>query len=139
MISAIMAATAGGALIGLAATWLLLSNGKIAGVSGIYGGLLAGWNQDTQWKVAFVIGLVVGGALLVNILPGAIAAPDGRSLLLVAAAGVFVGFGTRLGNGCTSGHGICGLSRYSLRSLVATLTFMLTGFATATLLGVLGG
>ena len=139
MISSIFSAIIGGALIGLAATWLLLSNGRIAGVSGIFGGLLAAWKEDTQWKVAFVTGLFAGGLLLINVLPGTIAAPDDRSVIWVAVAGLLVGFGTRLGNGCTSGHGICGLSRFSRRSLVATVTFMATGFATATLLGILGG
>lgn len=139
MISSILAAIAGGALIGLAATWLLLSNGRIAGISGIFGGLLTGSNEDSHWKIAFLMGLAVGGLLLINLLPETLAAPEDRSSVLVATAGVLVGFGTRLGNGCTSGHGICGLSRFSRRSLVATLTFMTTGFATATLLGILGG
>ncbi|MBM64967.1 MAG: YeeE/YedE family protein [Myxococcales bacterium] len=138
MFSYILDAIIGGAIIGLAASWLLLAKGRVAGISGIVGSLLTPWSDDSVWRLSFVGGLLVGGALLVLILPTAIVAPSGRSLALLAAAGLAVGYGTQLGSGCTSGHGICGLSRFSPRSLVATLTFMATGFATATVIGLMG-
>ena len=136
MITSIIWATVGGALIGLAASWLLLAKGRIAGISGIVGGLLGAFNEDSSWRFSFLIGLLSGGVLLVSAFPQLIAAPMGRSLGMVSLAGVLVGVGTRLGSGCTSGHGVCGLSRLSRRSLAATLTFMGTGFLTATILGV---
>jgi len=135
MITSIIWATIGGALIGLAASWLLLAKGRIAGISGIVGGLLGAFNEDSSWRFSFLIGLLSGGVLLVFTFPQLIAAPMGRSLGMVSLAGVLVGVGTRLGSGCTSGHGVCGLSRLSRRSLVATLMFMGTGFVTATILG----
>lgn len=132
-------ATAGGALIGLAASWLLFAKGRVAGISGIVGGLMGSWDADSAWRTSFVLGLMAGGGVLMVIAPETIVAPAGRSLLMVATAGVLVGYGTRLGSGCTSGHGVCGLSRFSRRSLVAMLTFMGTGMVTATLLGLFGG
>ena len=135
MITSIIWATIGGALIGLAASWLLLAKGRIAGISGIVGGLLGAFNEDSSWRFSFLVGLLSGGVLLVFTFPQLIAAPMGRSLGMVSLAGVLVGVGTRLGSGCTSGHGVCGLSRLSRRSLVATLMFMGTGFVTATILG----
>jgi uncharacterized membrane protein YedE/YeeE len=123
------ASLAGGALIGLAAALFVLANGRIAGVSGVLGGLLAPRGGDTGWRLAFVLGLV--GAPLVYALVTALPVPriDAGSAALVAA-GLLVGVGTRVGSGCTSGHGVCGLSRLSPRSLVATLLFMGAGFAT---------
>ena len=132
----IVRATIGGALIGLAATWLLLANGRVAGISGILGSLLGAWGEDSTWRASFLLGLLSGGVALVALSPEVIAAPMGRSLGTVAVAGVLVGYGTRLGSGCTSGHGVCGLTRFSTRSLTATLTFMATGAATATMMGV---
>ncbi|WP_341906351.1 YeeE/YedE family protein [Polaromonas sp. YR568] len=122
-------ALAGGMLIGLAAALLLLLNGRIAGISGIVGGLLKPVRNDVAWRVAFVAGLV--GAPLVYALFAALPAMQvdaGYSTLVVA--GLLVGVGTRYGAGCTSGHGVCGLSRLSLRSLAATAAFMGAGFAT---------
>lgn len=139
MISSILWATLGGGLIGVAASWLLLAKGRVAGISGILGGLLDTWKSDSSWRLSFLLGLMAGGGILVATLPDAIVAPTDRPLIAVAAAGALVGYGTLLGSGCTSGHGVCGLSRFSLRSLVATLTFMGTGFVTATLLGIFGG
>jgi uncharacterized membrane protein YedE/YeeE len=139
MSTSILWATVGGAMIGLAASWLLLAKGRVAGVSGIVGGLFGPWTDDSAWRLSFLLGLMAGGAALMAVLPEAIVSPVGRSSLAIAAAGVLVGYGTRLGSGCTSGHGICGLTRLSPRSLVATLTFMATGAVTATLLGWLGG
>ena len=134
------ASLAGGILIGLSASMMLLLGGRVAGVSGIAGGCLGLLRGDVSWRVAFLVGLVAGGAVLEVAAPGAIAFALDRSLPVLAVAGLLVGFGTRLGSGCTSGHGVCGLSRGSLRSLVATMTFMATGFATAALITLwLGG
>ena len=135
--TSILWATAGGGIIGLAVSWLLLAKGRTAGISGIIGGLLSRWNDQSSWRWSFLLGLLVGGGILMAILPQTIAGPESRSLTLVAIAGGLVGYGTRLSGGCTSGHGVCGLTRFSPRSLVATLVFMATGFVTATLIGVL--
>ena len=122
-------ALAGGALIGLAAAMFMLLNGRIAGISGVIGGLLAPVRGDVAWRALFVLGLV--GA------PGAYALfavlPQPRidaSFAALVVAGLLVGVGTRYGSGCTSGHGVCGLARLSPRSLVATVAFMAAGFAT---------
>lgn len=119
----------GGALIGLASIGLLLFNGRIAGISGIFSGVLGRISTDGLWKVAFVAGLLAGGLVLRLVFPQAFDSTLVRSLPAVLAAGFLVGFGTRLGSGCTSGHGVCGLSRFSPRSLVAVLTFMAAGVA----------
>ncbi|POZ63086.1 YeeE/YedE family protein [Chromobacterium alticapitis] len=120
-------ALAGGALIGLAAAWLVLLNGRVAGISGIVGHLLAP-GGDKDWRLAFVAGLVLSPWLYrLFAAPPAIALDDKPWLLI--AAGLLVGFGSRQGSGCTSGHGVCGLARLSPRSLAATLTFMAAGFA----------
>jgi uncharacterized membrane protein YedE/YeeE len=132
-------AIAGGALIGLAATLLLLVQGRIAGISGVLGQLIGQHTTDRNWRMTFLVGLFAGGALVVWLSPEMIVAPNHRSLSQLIAAGLLVGYGTRLGNGCTSGHGVCGLSRRSGRSLAATVTFMATGFGTATFIGWLMG
>jgi uncharacterized membrane protein YedE/YeeE len=119
----------GGVLIGLAAALLVLLDGRIAGISGIVGGLLRPVRGEVGWRVAFVLGLLL--APTVYRLVAALAPPRfdaGWSELLVA--GVLVGLGTRYGSGCTSGHGVCGLSRLSPRSLAATVSFMAAGFVT---------
>ena len=123
------ASLAGGLLIGLATAMFVLLNGRIAGISGIVGGLLTPARGDVAWRVAFVIGLV--GAPVVWALFAAVPLPkiDAEYGALIVA-GLLVGVGTRYGAGCTSGHGVCGLSRLSPRSLVATLVFMGAGFAT---------
>lgn len=120
---------AGGVLIGLAAAMFVLLNGRIAGISGILGGLLAPGKGDVAWRLAFLLGLVASP--VVYALFWAVPAPriDAGWTTLVAA-GLLVGVGTRYGSGCTSGHGVCGLSRLSPRSLAATLAFMAAGFAT---------
>lgn len=131
-VSTLLLPLAGGALLGLSATLLLLFNGRVAGISGIAGGLLAPVRGDTGWRVAFVGGLLAGGVLLRWLWPQSMEAPAAAGtggLLLLVASGLLVGFGARLGNGCTSGHGVCGISRGSVRSLVATVTFMATGAA----------
>ena len=123
-----LSALFGGLLIGLSAAVLLLCNGRIAGISGIVGGLLQRYKAgDFAWRVAFVLGLVLAPVLyrLFAELPES-RIDTGWAMLVVA--GVLVGFGSRLGSGCTSGHGVCGVSRLSPRSLVATATFMTTGF-----------
>ena len=121
-------AAAGGLLIGLAATLFILFNGRIAGISGIAGGLLRPKAGDISWRVAFVVGLIAAPTLyqFFAALPDA---PVSANWPLVIVAGFLVGIGTRYGSGCTSGHGICGLSRLSPRSIAATLSFMASGFA----------
>ena len=122
----------GGLLIGLAVALMLLLNGRVAGISGILGGLLTLRAGDTVWRAAFVAGLVLGALAYVSAadVPVAVVAP----LPAVLAGGLLVGFGTRLGSGCTSGHGLCGMARLSRRSVAATATFfgvaMLTVFLT---------
>lgn len=122
-------ALAGGALIGLAAALLLLLNGRIAGISGVLGGLLKPVSGDIAWRAAFVLGLVA--APLVYGLFARLPVPQiDADYAALVTAGLLVGVGTRYGSGCTSGHGVCGVSRLSPRSLVATASFMVAGFAT---------
>jgi uncharacterized membrane protein YedE/YeeE len=118
----------GGALIGLASALLMLLTGRIAGISGIFGGLLTA--RDRGWRLAFVAGLVAAPLLAAL---GGVALPMPTmpaSLTLVAIAGLLVGIGTRLGGGCTSGHGVCGSARLSTRSIAATITFMIVAIVT---------
>jgi uncharacterized membrane protein YedE/YeeE len=135
-----LTALVGGALIGLSASLLLLFNGRIAGISGIAGGLLSQRTRaELAWRATFLLGLVGGGFLLRALWPEALGAPV-TSGAAVVVAGLLVGFGTRLGNGCTSGHGVCGISRGATRSIAATLTFMATGAAAVFLVRhILGG
>jgi uncharacterized protein len=127
-------ALAGGGLLGLASAFLFLTHGRIAGVSGIAGGLLPPAAQDRGWRTAFIAGLVASGTVATLVAPHAIGASV-RSWPLLLLAGLLVGFGTSMGSGCTSGHGVCGLSRGSVRSLAAVMTFMLTGALTAWIAG----
>lgn len=120
----------GGAIIGLAASLFLLAHGRICGVSGLFGGLFRPGADAVGLRATFIAGLVTGGALLWLVFPAAFDSTSAPSWMLAVPAGVMVGFGTQLGNGCTSGHGICGVSRLAPRSLIATSTFMLTAFAT---------
>lgn len=118
----------GGALIGASASVLLALNGRVAGISGILGGLLSGERADRAWRSAFLVGLLSAGAFLALAFPGALRSSSSPLPLgITIGAGLLVGFGTQLGGGCTSGHGVCGISRLSKRSLVATMTFMVTG------------
>ncbi len=121
---------AGGVLIGLSATAMLALLGRIAGVSGIVGGLLSG-ERPLAWRAMFVGGLLVGGSVMSLVQPSSFAMTLDRSAPALALAGLLVGFGSRLGSGCTSGHGVCGIARASKRSVVATLVFMTTGALTA--------
>lgn len=135
----------GGVLIGLSATWLMATLGRIAGISGIIGNLVTARPRgDSAWRVTFVLGLVSGPLLLMlvggnlgNVAGEGVAGPAGTvigepagGVVLMLVAGLLVGVGTGLGSGCTSGHGVCGLSRLSMRSLVATLTFLVAAIAT---------
>ncbi|EGU4187818.1 YeeE/YedE family protein [Vibrio parahaemolyticus] len=114
----------GGILLGISVTILLLVNGKIAGISGIMNGIMSPKKGDYSWRLLFAVGMIAGG--LISVLMLGVAAPSTANLSLgmVIAAGLLVGIGTRLGNGCTSGHGICGMGRLSKRSIVATCVFM---------------
>ncbi len=120
----------GGALIGISAATLLLGPGRIAGITGILGGALRARAGDLAWRLWFLLGLVGGGVVLGRVWPATFQGQLARSGLWFAAAGLLVGFGTRLGNGCTSGHGVCGVGRLSPRSLLATAVFILTGAIT---------
>jgi uncharacterized membrane protein YedE/YeeE len=121
----------GGALIGLAAALLMLLTGRIAGISGIFGGLLTPAANDRGWRLAFVAGLIA--APLIATLATGMRLPSPAmpaSLIVIVIAGLLVGVGTRMGNGCTSGHGVCGIARLSPRSLIATAIFMAAAIAT---------
>ncbi len=128
----------GGILLGIASSMLLILNGRIAGVGGIVAGALRPKPGELPWRLLFILGLLVGGALVSWFQPGAVQASS-RGLLVTAVAGVLVGFGSQLGGGCTSGHGICGICRLSKRSFVATATFMAAGMATVFVTLHLGG
>ena len=132
-----IASTIGGALIGLAASVLLLLEGRVAGISGIVGEFFRPHKGEVAWRMAFLIGLAVAGVGAVVWAPQLVRGTLDRHWVLTLSAGLLVGFGSRLGNGCTSGHGVCGLSRMSLRSLVGVLTFMAVGSTVATVVGLL--
>ncbi len=134
-----VASLVGGVLIGVSATTMLVLDGKIAGISGIVTGMSEPRRGDFGWRALFVLGLLVGGLIFLWLRPSAIGAAS-PSLVRIAIAGVLVGVGTQLSGGCTSGHGVCGLSRLSPRSMVATGTFMLAaGLTTYVVMHVLGG
>ena len=122
-------ALSGGALIGAASAMMILGVGRIAGISGIVGGLMPPRTNDALWRIAFIAGLICAPAAL-SLWRPPIPPTFSTSWGVLALAGALVGFGSRLGSGCTSGHGVCGLSRLSPRSLAATATFMTVGFAT---------
>lgn len=129
----------GGALIGLSATLLLWSIGRIAGISGIVNGLGTAPRSDRAWRAAFLLGLMIAGGIAINLLPDAPSRLQSGSTPMLLMAGLLVGFGTRMGNGCTSGHGVCGLGRLSWRSLAAVLTFMVTAITTVFVMRQLSG
>jgi uncharacterized membrane protein YedE/YeeE len=124
------AALVGGLLVGLGLVLVLLVNRRPTGVSGVVGGLLGPVEGDAGWRIAFLVGLVAGGLLLAAARPGSVAFDVSRSLPTLVVAGALVGIGTRWGNGCTSGHGVCGMGRLSRRSIVATSVFLATGAGT---------
>lgn len=125
-------AAAGGAIIGIASVMLLALTGRIAGISGITFGMLTRAWRDNAWRALFIVGLIAGGFLYQQATGEPLVDRTDQPLALTALAGLLVGFGTRLGSGCTSGHGICGISRLSLRSVVATALFVAIGMITAT-------
>lgn len=135
-----LSAAIGGALIGLAAVLLMLVNGRIAGISGIAAGVLDPTASDRGWRITFIVGLIAA-PIAAMLLGYTVPMPQLPSnLIVIAVAGLLVGFGTRLGNGCTSGHGICGIARLSRRSLTATAIFMVSAIVVVALMRhVIGG
>jgi uncharacterized membrane protein YedE/YeeE len=122
-----MNAVIGGVLIGLAVSLMMLFNGRVTGISGIIGGIVKPQKNDLSWRFAFVSGLLFGGLVLEFLRPDVFVQISSALWGDYALAGLLVGFGTLLGNGCTSGHGVCGISRLSIRSIIATVTFILFG------------
>ncbi|AGV20140.1 YeeE/YedE family protein [Vibrio alginolyticus] len=121
----------GGIIVGVSAITLMLFTGKTAGISGILNGAVE--SADRVWRIVFLIAMVLGGLFAVYVLGGHVPDQYSGDLILVIVAGLLVGVGTRIGNGCTSGHGICGIGRFSIRSVVATCTFMATAMLTVLL------
>lgn len=119
-----MISIVGGAIIGIAVSLMLLFNGRVTGISGIVGGTLTPKANDITWRITFILGLLVGGFLLQFVLPEAFEIKSNAQTVDYIIAGLLVGFGTLLGNGCTSGHGVCGISRFSVRSIISTVTFI---------------
>lgn len=133
-----IASTLGGMLVGLASALMLAGNGRIAGISGIVGGFLEG-AEGRSWRGTFILGLLLGGLALRVVMPASLPGTAIDSLPVLIIAGLLVGFGTRLGGGCTSGHGVCGVARGAPRSLAATATFVVTAAAVVWLVTQLGG
>jgi uncharacterized protein len=125
-----VSALLGGALIGLSSSLFLLTHGRVAGISGLVGGIVRRTSPHRGLAFAFIAGLLVSGVVVRVVYPAAFETTWTAALPVALVAGLLVGFGTQIGNGCTSGHGVCGISRLSVRSLVATGTFMATGIAT---------
>lgn len=117
----------GGALIGIAASGMLFTNGRIMGISGILGGLLTPQKGNTAWRLAFILGILVSSFFITQLGDLNFQPLTTRSNLLIMLGGLFVGLGTTLGNGCTSGHGVCGIARFSMRSIIATCVFIGSG------------
>ncbi len=124
----ILPSLAGGAVIGIAVTLMLLFNGRVTGISGIIASSLTRPTQDSLWRWMFIAGLIGGGFLVRAFQPELFVNTSDRSSITILIAGLLVGYGTVMGSGCTSGHGICGISRLSFRSLLSTIIFMLFGF-----------
>lgn len=122
-------ALSGGVLIGISVSLMLLWNGRVTGISGIINGILTPSKGDILWRVMFIFGLILGGVLMGQIIPHTFENTISTSTWTAVVAGLMVGFGTILGSGCTSGHGVCGISRMSPRSLVATIVFISSGVA----------
>jgi len=134
-----MNALMGGVLIGLAVSLMLLFNGRVTGISGILGGLLRPKVRDVGWRLSFILGLILGGFVLKTLRPDVFLQANEAFWFDYVIAGFLVGFGTLLGNGCTSGHGVCGLSRLSMRSFLATITFILFGMISVYLFRIMRG
>ena len=134
-----MEAIDGGVLIGVAATMMLLFNGRVTGISGIVGGLLNPVSKDKSWRILFLLGLLVGGFFLRFFHPVSFVTVSNAWRIDYMIAGFFVGFGTLMGNGCTSGHGVCGISRFSFRSIISTIIFMLSGIVGVVLFKLIRG
>ncbi len=129
----------GGAIIGIAASLMMLFNGRVTGISGIVAGIVKPKKQDTSWRISFLVGLLFGGFVLKIFRPDFFFQSSSALLGDYVFAGLLVGFGTLLGNGCTSGHGVCGISRLSVRSIVATTTFIAFGIFSLYLFKVMRG
>ena len=134
-----VSAAIGGVLIGISAVWLMASAGRIAGISSILGGAMTASSGDRFWRWAFLIGVLMGPILIGLLRPDLLRADFPVTGPLLIIGGICVGFGTQLGNGCTSGHGVCGNARLSMRSLLATLTFMATGVITVFIVRMMTG
>ncbi|ATH07164.1 YeeE/YedE family protein [Halobacteriovorax marinus] len=131
----ILAPLAGGAIIGIGSSVLFLGIGRISGISSIFSHLLNDFDPKESWKYLFIVGLLIGGLFFKIFFPSMFNIELLNSKFEIIIAGLLVGFGTRLGNGCTSGHGVCGISRFSIRSIIATLVFMAAGIVTVFLKG----
>jgi len=129
----------GGLIIGLSAAAMLVLNGRVAGISGIVGNAIDAPPKDRSWRITFIMGLLLGGLATKLVAPEAFGSGAPVSLPWLVFAGLLVGFGTRLGGGCTSGHGVCGISRFSIRSLVATVIFIAAGAAAVLISRQFGG
>lgn len=138
-IESALISTFGGALIGLAVTIMLLFNGRVTGISGIINSSLSKIQIGELWRYSFIAGLIAGAILVKLYNPNLLANQTNRSYVIVIVAGLLVGLGTVMGSGCTSGHGVCGISRFSKRSIVATLIFMTFGFVTVFLFNIFFG
>lgn len=135
--NAYVSALVGGLLIGLSASLLLLFKGRIFGISGILGGIIKPRWSDMGWRVVALLGLFTGGSITYIYFPEAFPSQS-YDPIKMALAGLLVGFGTQLGGGCTSGHGVCGISRVSRRSILATITFIITGVITVAVMSAMG-
>ena len=139
MTQTIINALFGGLLIGVAVSLMLLFNGRVTGISGIVNGIITPQKGDTVWRIFFVLGLLLGGLILKILMPGSLLNTLPTSNGVIFLAGLLVGFGTIMGSGCTSGHGICGFSRLSPRSFIATIVFISAGIFAVYFFKKLGG
>lgn len=129
----------GGVLIGLASAGMMFTNGRILGVSGILGGTLVNKSKELYWRIAFLLGLILGGFMIAPVGFTVMSQQVDRPLMVMVIGGLLVGFGTTIGNGCTSGHGVCGVARLSNRSLIATATFIVFGVLSVAVINFLQG
>ncbi len=135
-----IAALIGGAIIGIAVSLMLIFNGRVTGISGIVSGVLTPQKNDAAWRILFLLGLLSGGIILRVVHPESfVSLSNNMTLFDYALAGFLVGFGTLLGNGCTSGHGVCGISRLSMRSMLATVVFIFFGMISVALFKLVKG